>query len=288
MPRPARPLRCSAPARWRRLGAAAILLAIAAAAVLHADAPGKDALAGWDAYVAAVEKRVDAELAAPSGPFLVLDGFERGTREEALAQLRKDEVFVTRMPPPGAASAHVHDALLHHWLGAVLVRGSTVERLIAFVQDYDHHAGVYADVIAARTLARDGDLFKIFLKLQRSRFTIDVFYDTEHEVVYRSHGADRASSRSRATKITELERAGSPQERAKTSEEDRGYLWRLNSYWRFRAVPEGVIVECESVSLSRTVPWLVRVVVGRFIDSVPRDSLRQTLTDMRRGVLGRR
>ena len=38
---------------------------------------------------------------------------------------------------------------------------------------------------------------------------------------------------------------------------DRGFLWRLNSYWRYRQVGNGVQVDVLSLSLSRDVPWVV-------------------------------
>jgi hypothetical protein len=265
---------------------ALLLLLAAAATAVYANTPTAGAVAAWDKYVAALEKRVDAELANGNSQFLVIDTLGAPRRDGAMAQMRNGEVFITRMKAPPGSSDDVPDALLHHWLGAILVRDTTVDRVIAFVQDYDHHAGRYADVIASRTLSRDGDRFRIFLKLQRSKFKIETFYDTEHEVEYRRHAPDRASSRSRATRITQLEKVGTPQERVKA--EDSGYLWRLNSYWRFKAVPEGVVVECESASLSRTIPWLFRLIVGPFIDSVPRSSLEQTLTDMRKGVLAKK
>ena len=113
---------------------------------------------------------------------------------------------------------------------------------------------------------------------------MDAHYNTDHDVVYRRHDATRASSRSTATRIAELEHAGTPREREKPSDQDRDYLWRLNSYWRFQQTPDGVLVECESVSLSRGIPWGLGVIVGPFVRSVPRDSLERTLLDMRAGI----
>ena len=94
--------------------------------------------------------------------------------------------------------------------------------------------------------------------------------------------AGKASSRSEATRIAELDDPGKDREREKKpGVEDRGYLWRLNSYWRFKQVPEGVVVECESISLSRTIPIAFRWVVKPFINSVPRESLEAALRPMR-------
>ncbi len=43
-----------------------------------------------------------------------------------------------------------------------------------------------------------------------------------------------------------------------------------------------IIVELESVSLSRGVPVAVRWLVGRYLDSVPRESLEATLEPIQR------
>ena len=58
-------------------------------------------------------------------------------------------------------------------------------------------------------MARDGDNFKIFLRLVRKK-VVTVHYNTEHSVVYRNHTATRVSSRSVASRIAEMSGAGSP------------------------------------------------------------------------------
>lgn len=268
------------------IAALALLVALPATRA-RADTPGRPSprtLAAWDAYVAAVERRTDAELARNGGPFLVLETLRPPEVSSARAALARGEVYVHHMAPPPGTRDDAPDALLHHWLGAVLVPGATVDEVLAFVQAYDHHARYYGDVMASKTLARDGDRFRIFLKLQRSRFGVSAHYNTEHDVVYRRHDASRASSRSTATRIVELDRAGTPQEREKAPDADRDYLWRLNSYWRFLQTRDGVLVECESVSLSRDIPFGLGFIVGPFVRSVPRDSLDRTLKDMRAGI----
>jgi len=106
-------------------------------------------------------------------------------------------------------------------------------------------------------------------------------YNTEHDVSYRSHGAGRASSRSVATRIAEVENVGGPDERECTPGMDRGFLWGLNSYWRYQAVQGGVIVELESLTLSRGVPWGVGAVVRPLVDRVARESVTRTLVSLR-------
>jgi hypothetical protein len=92
------------------------------------------------------------------------------------------------------------------------------------------------------------------------------------------------SSRSVATRIAELADAGSSSEKEKTSADDSGFLWRLNSYWRFEETDEGVIVECESISLSRSIPFGLGWLVGPFVESVPKESLDTMLNAIREGV----
>jgi hypothetical protein len=92
----------------------------------------------------------------------------------------------------------------------------------------------------------------------------------------------RAAARSVATRIAELADAGTAKEREKPADDDSGFLWRLNAYWRYEEVPGGVIVECESVSLSRSVPMVVRPVANPIVDRIARESLQRTLDSLKR------
>jgi len=80
-----------------------------------------------------------------------------------------------------------------------------------------------------------------------------------------------------STRVAEVESAGEPGEHEKPIGNDSGFLWRLNSYWRFWERDGGVYVQLEAVSLTRDIPeglgWLIRP----FIISIPRESLGFTL-----------
>ena len=78
----------------------------------------------------------------------------------------------------------------------------------------------------------------MFLRLRRTKF-VTVVYDTEYDVEYRRLGADRAWSNSISSKIVEIENAGTPRERALPEGNDSGYMWRLNSYWRYKQLDGG-------------------------------------------------
>ena len=90
------------------------------------------------------------------------------------------------------------------------------------------------------------------------------------------------TSRSLSTKIAELDKPGTPREREKKAGEDSGFLWRLNAYWRYEQLGDGVLIECESISLSRSVPYLLRPLANPIVDRIARESLRNTLGSLRK------
>jgi len=105
-------------------------------------------------------------------------------------------------------------------------------------------------------------------------------------VVYRDHGPGRASSRSFTTKIAEIDNAGTPSEKEEPIGNDSGFLWRLNSYWRYLQVGGDVRVDLQSLSLSREVPFILRPATRPVISRIARESLTQTLEALRRHLAG--
>jgi len=162
----------------------------------------------------------------------------------------------------------VPGGLIHEWSGSVVIAGITVRQLIDALT-IPGTPPPQEDVLESRVLAKSGDTLRIYLKLRRTAI-ITVTYDTEHVVTFERHSPSFVSSRSVATSIREV--GGG----------DRGFLWRLNSYWTYRAVENGVRVDVLSVSLSRDVPALVRPVVSPVAARVARESMRRTLDAMRR------
>ena len=63
---------------------------------------------------------------------------------------------------------------------------------------------------------------------------------------------------------------------------DRGFLWRLNSYWRYTQLGNDVRVDLESLALSRSVPGVARPVARPIIDRIARESLLRTLDSVQR------
>lgn len=234
----------------------------------------------WNTYDARVNGRFE-NASARSSPFFALDAFHIGGWRETAMRGAVAMSHIHR-PDPGGGDVSVPDGRIHHWAGAIFVPNTSIqallERLSQLAGDESHH---YEDVIASRLLGHSGDEYRIYMKIERTK-VITVTYNTEHLVRYHRYGSSRAGARSVSTRVAELEDAGTPREREKPVGQDGGYLWRLNAYWRYEAVNGGVLIECESLTLSRSVPALLRPFISGVVDGLARDSLERTLTGLRR------
>jgi hypothetical protein len=259
----------------RRLAATVAVLAVSTAA--HGAELTPAAISAWDGYVQNTEAR-RAREESDDRRFLVLDF--RPDATSIRQTLLRGELLVHEGGTQNVAEIGVPDGTIHHWRGAIFVPGRTLSDLIATLRDPQRHGYKAPDVLKWQVLRRDGDRERVFLQIQRQQIVTAVF-NTEHDVQFIRHNADRVSSRSMATRIAEVTAAGTPEAREKPVGRDRGFLWRMNSYWRYEAVPGGILVELESLTLSRSVPGLLRPLARPIISRVARESLERTLGSIR-------
>jgi len=234
------------------------------------------AVEGWKMYVTATEER-RAHEPPVDGRFLALDYAlsDRAYRRDVML----GQIFIRRGQPSRwrGREIDVPSALLNHWVGAVFVPGVSLDQLLMSLRT---HPPAQVDVLNSAVLRRDADSMTVFLRLRRTRI-VTVTYDTEHEIRFTRVDAQHASSTSVATRIVQLENAGTSAERALPSSADDGYLWRLNAYWRYEAVPGGVMAECESLTLSRSVPFGLRTIAAPLINAAARESMEAALSAVR-------
>jgi putative flippase GtrA len=264
-----------------------LLLAVATSAAAETEPLAADlrpaTLQAWTAY----ERQVDARLQSTSSastPFFTLDAYGvRGWRDAAMT----GSVSMHRLdrPQPGGSAVSVPDGKIHHWAGVIFVPGLTVDAVLQHLSKYaGRESEHYSDVIGSRLISREGGRYRVFMKLRRTK-VVTVTYNTEHLVEYHRLSDARATGRSVSTRIAELENAGTATEREKPEGRDQGFLWRLNAYWRYEAVKGGVLIECESISLSRDVPAVLRWFIGGMVEGVARESLERTLSSLKRALL---
>jgi putative flippase GtrA len=232
-------------------------------------------------YVAAVEARRAREI-TDQEPFLDVERQPAAEFTRTMAALKRGEVIVTRGAARDASSNEVSisGGLINHWRGTVFVPNVKLDEMLKVLQEPQSDKHKQEDVLSSRVVSRDGDTQKVFLRLRRTKF-VTVVYDTEYDVEYRRIGADRAWSNSISTKIVEIENAGTPNERALPEGNDSGYMWRLNSYWRYKQLDDGVLVEIESLTLSRSLPMLVGPLIRPIVTSTARESMTRTLSSVR-------
>ncbi|MGE3519161.1 MAG: hypothetical protein AB7J63_09430, partial [Vicinamibacterales bacterium] len=205
------------------LGAAAVLVLSAPVVVFPAESiaagerqPRAETRRAWARHVSSVEAALRADAGAAFTNGSVLQG--------------------RRIAVPGG--------MVHEWRGAITIPAITVRRLV----DALSTPGLPPpadDILEARVMSRSGDDLRVYMKVKRTAL-LTVVYETEHEVSFTRHSDRLATSRSVATRISEID--GS----------DRGFLWRLNSYWTYRQVGDAVEVSLLTLSLSRDIPLLAR------------------------------
>jgi putative flippase GtrA len=232
-------------------------------------------------YVAAVEARRTRDI-TDHEPFLDIERQSPAELARTIARLKRGEVIVTRGVARDDSSNEVsiQGGLINHWRGTVFVPHVKLDAMLKVLQEPQTDKHKQEDVLSSRVLSRDGDSQKVLLRLRRTKF-VTVVYDTEYDVTYKRVGSDRAWSNSISTKVVEIENAGTPRERALPEGNDSGFLWRLNTYWRYKQLDDGVLVEIESLTLSRSLPAFIGPLIRPIVTSTARESMTRTLASVR-------
>jgi hypothetical protein len=223
---------------------AVVALVMCTFSTVASASPSPAAVAAWDQYVAQTEKRLDPARRTP---------WPAESRSAIAAEGR---------------STGVEDGTISEWRGSVFIPNVTLERVLTRLQ-YPGTAPPQDDVLSSHVVSRGPGSLHVFIRLVRHAI-VTVTYDTEHEMTFNRRTPTVATARSVATRIEEV--GGS----------DRGFLWRLHSYWRYEQVDGGVWVDLQSLTLSRTVPAVVRPIASPLVTRVARESTVRTLEAVRR------
>ena len=197
----------------------------------------------FDRYVRLTELRLNEE--------------KRGTIADA--RLQRGEVIVRRLETRDAGrTIDIPGGLCHHWIGTVFLPGVTLDRTVRLMQAYDDYHEIYGPAIRrSMMLSRDGDRFRVSLQLFMKK-VVSAVLNTEYDVSYVRVSPTRMEVRSVTTRIAEVQHPDDQQE--KPVGHDSGFLWRFNNYCELDERDQGTYVQCETVSLSRSIPtglgWL--------------------------------
>jgi hypothetical protein len=242
----------------------------------------------FDKYVAATEARINDEMRS-GRPFLYVDTLPADARQKSHDRLMKGEVLIEphKTNSPGLNS-DVPDGMVHHWIGTIFIPGVTLAQLLPILQDYDRRAEIYKpDVIASHLISHQADDYKFSLRLYQRRFTTVVF-NTEYVSHWGHVDPRKVYSHSISTRIAEVKDSDHPDGEEWPVGQGRGYLWRLNTYWRFEEKDDGVYMQCEALSLTRDIPFGLGWLLKPLVTKIPRESLNRALGQTRTTVLERK
>jgi hypothetical protein len=241
-------------------------------------------LAAFNRYVTLTEARMAGEMSGAS-PFLWIDRQPDKSRAGLVARLKAGDVVSTKLETrDGTKAIDAPDGMIHHWVGTVLVPGVTLDRLMVFIKDYPRYPKHFGPMVKGlKVLKQTPDQYDIAMRTWTKK-VITVVIDADYAITYRTLSPTRVTTANVASNLYEVEDAGTSSEKRTPVEKGAGYLWRINNYCWFDQRAEGVYEQCESVSLTRDIPFGFGWLIGPFVNSIPRETLEFTLGRVRAGV----
>jgi hypothetical protein len=270
-----------------RIFAIALFLAIGFVRVTLAAELKPATVDAFERYRRIAEATIEQD-ASSSDRFLHVFHGDAAARAKADVLLRRGEVAVDRLrATDNGHRIEVPDGLIHHWIGSIFVPNISLRTAVAVLQDFDQHADLFRpNIQRSKILEHDTDRFRITLRFYMKKI-VAVTVDTESLVEFTPRGPDRETSAIRSVRVNEIDGAGTPEERQKPDGHGGGYMWRMNTYWRFLERDGGTYIECEALTLSRSIPTGLGWLIGPVVASIPRDMLTSALQATRRSLVAR-
>jgi hypothetical protein len=236
-----------------------------------------DALRAWNEYVAGADLRIQPRLRGEL-PFLWTDeSAERGRR------LRSGMTVVAPVISNGFKS--VHNALIHHWIGAVFISHGTLQQLAGTLSAYSRYKDFYRPFIAQSKLCAATPSGREFSLVFQYRTTFGSFvYEAQYAARDFTVDPQRSYSIANATQVREINGYGTADERALPPGSGAGLVWRLHSIARYQERDSGVYLELEALALTRGIPGPLRWLVAPMVKHMSFASLESALQKTRYAV----
>jgi hypothetical protein len=193
---------------------------------------------------------------------------------------------VVAQPIQGNGIMSLPSGLVQDWIGAVFVPKTTLKETLRVVQDYPQHAEVYKpDVTQVKVLSHRDNDFMIRSRVVKSKFFISDVLEIDNQIHFVPLDPKRVYSRSVSQRVVEISNAGKQNEHEMPPGHDRGLMWRINGYWFFEESDNGVFITCESITLTRDIPFLMAKVLSPIMHELPAESLKNSLEQTRRAIV---
>jgi len=193
---------------------------------------------------------------------------------------------VVAQPVQGNGVVTLPGGLIQDWIGAVFVPKTTLKETLSVVQDYPQHSQIYKpDVTEVKVLSHTGNDFVIRTRVVKSKFFISDVLDIDNEIHFVALDAKRVYSRSASRRVTEIGNPGKQNEHELPTGHDRGLMWRINGYWFFEESDGGVFITCNSITLTREIPFLLAKVLSPILHELPEEALKNSLELTRKAIV---
>lgn len=229
----------------------------------------------FDRYAQGVEATLQERWSGKKN-FLSIED-DPATKQRVLS----GELFIHQMN--NGHPVDVTNGLIHDWLGAIYMPGTSIQRVLEVLENFDRHKDIYPSIAKSRTIRRDGNNIKGYWQLQQKGL-VPVILDVDLDVHYSEVAPGKWKGQSYARNITEVDTGLFSRGHKFPVGEGHGFLWRLYGYWSLEAYQGGVLAECRTLSLSRDIPPGLAWAVGPYAQKMPQQSLESTLKDTRKAA----
>ena len=201
------------------------------------------------------------------------------------AKVLHGELLIRPGSTPNPVS--ISKGLVHDWLGDVFIPNTTVNNVLAVLQDFDRHHKIYPEVVQSRLVRRKGEDLTGYWRLRQKSPLLPVALDVVQDAHYQEIAPDKWICRAYANDISEIDNPGTTREKKLPPGQGDGLLWRLYAYWTLEATGGGVLAESRSLSLTRDIPLGLAWAIKPLIQNIPRESLESILRNTRTAVTSR-
>jgi hypothetical protein len=216
-------------------------------APLRAAEPSPETTAAFDRYVKAAEAEMNAHHTA--GDFLWLD---RHADKKSVVWLGQPAVLPLDTLDHGQA-IEIPDGEVQHWLGTVYLDRTMLDPVRNAVLNIAAYKDFFRpQVMDSKLVKPNGYQFDLRLRLYRKQISA-VLLNVNESCHYTLVDPLRVQIACHSTHIGEVEHPKNKKawDQERTPEDESGYLWRLDYYWRLAEADNGVYVEVEVISLGR-------------------------------------
>lgn len=227
----------------------------------------------FDQYAAKIEQQFSARWHGDR-PFLSIDD-KRSDHDQVL----RGDLLIRPGTPDNPVA--ISNGLIHDWVGAVFIPNTSVAKVLAVLQDFDRHSKIYPEIISSHLIRREGNDLWGYWRVERKDQLVPVVLEMNDEAHYQEVAPGKWVCRAYAKDISEVENPGSSREKKWPPGQGSGFLWRLYAYWSIEASSDGVLAECRTLSLSRSIPVALAWAIKPFVQTLPRESLASTLRNTR-------